>query len=260
MALKGLFFWRKKTEIETAEEMMQLFLKYAPKFREMQKKVNEEERLSQEQIVDIMYDYYENAIENTDISGFDDEIIIPNTQKPESENKKIKATPKSVMEELERIPVPFDLIGIDSKIEDLSDKLKLSNQRYAKKQIDGLISRLNNRKKYTESQFLDFYTSFPNTNDEKIDMLLDKYELVFKKSELFIPSFPKDAIAVMKEYTRVTQLLCGKKPVFYVIAEAKDFEKKYEKLDPILLVQSPFGFYWQILGAWDKEMLLLSEL
>ena len=38
------------------------------------------------------------------------------------------------------------------------------------------------------------------------------------------------------------------------------FRKAYEKRDPILLAQSPFGFYWQILGAWDKEMLLLGEL
>jgi hypothetical protein len=45
-----------------------------------------------------------------------------------------------------------------------------------------------------------------------------------------------------------------------VIAEPDKFRKAYEKRDPILLVQSPFGFYWQILGAWDKEMMLLSEL
>jgi uncharacterized lipoprotein len=47
---------------------------------------------------------------------------------------------------------------------------------------------------------------------------------------------------------------------FYVIAEEKSFKSAAEKRDPILLVQSPFGFYWQILGAWDKEMILLSEL
>ena len=50
------------------------------------------------------------------------------------------------------------------------------------------------------------------------------------------------------------------RPIFYVIATEDKFRKAYEKRDPILLVQSPFGFYWQILGAWDKEMILLSEL
>ncbi len=81
-----------------------------------------------------------------------------------------------------------------------------------------------------------------------------------KTSDIFVPEFPDDAIKIMKSYTDKMALICNKKPVFYVIAEEKDFQKKYEKRDPILLVQSPFGFYWQILGAWDKEMLLLSEL
>ncbi len=44
------------------------------------------------------------------------------------------------------------------------------------------------------------------------------------------------------------------------IADKKDFEKKDKRRDPILLAQSPFGHFWQILGAWDKEMLFLEEL
>jgi hypothetical protein len=64
----------------------------------------------------------------------------------------------------------------------------------------------------------------------------------------------------MKEFTETTEALCGKKPNFSVIAEAKDFQSKYEKRDPIILAQSPFGLYYHILGAWDKEMILLSEL
>jgi hypothetical protein len=70
----------------------------------------------------------------------------------------------------------------------------------------------------------------------------------------------RSVLLSMKKYTDNMEKLCKKKPVFYVIAEPDKFKKAYEKRDPILLVQSPFGFYWQILGAWDKEMILLSEL
>ena len=35
----------------------------------------------------------------------------------------------------------------------------------------------------------------------------------------------------MKEYVKQTDIICGEKPVFYVIAEEKDFQKKNEKLD-----------------------------
>jgi len=117
---------------------------------------------------------------------------------------------------------------------------------------------LGNRKKYLEHK--EFFDNYQNTTDEKIKILLGKYDLVMKTSDIFIPEFPDEAIAIMKEYTEKMETICEKKPIFYVIAEPEDFKKADEKRDPILLVQSPFGFYWQILGAWDKEMLLLSEL
>ncbi len=117
---------------------------------------------------------------------------------------------------------------------------------------------MQNRKKYLKHKV--YFDQFQNTTDEKIDVLLKKYELVMKTSDIFVPEFPDIAIQRMKEYTEKLDEICKKKPVFYVIAEEKDFKKKYERRDPILLVQSPFGFYWQILGAWDKEMLILGEL
>lgn len=181
---------------------------------------------------------------------------------PDSANTKyptkIKVKPIDVLKELETVPTPFSLALIDEKIEILKDKASLINQSYAKREVEALIERLENRKKY--DKFKSFFDGFQNTTDEKIDALFEKYELVMKTSDIFVPEFPDEAISVMKKYTEEMQALCGKKPIFYVIAEDKDFKKAYEKRDPILLVQSPFGFYWQILGAWDKEMLLLQYL
>jgi len=172
--------------------------------------------------------------------------------------KKIKIKPVDVLKELETVPTPFSLALIDEKVEILKDKEKLIVQYYAKREVQALIERLENRKKYKENKL--FFDKFPNTTEEKIDVILEKYELVMKTSDIFVPEFPDEAIKVMKDYTKKMEALCNKKPVFYVIAEENDFKKAYEKRDPILLVQSPFGFYWQILGAWSDEMLLLSEL
>jgi len=184
-------------------------------------------------------------------------IGMPN-QTDSSQPTKIKVKPVDVLNELETIPTPFSLTLIDEKIEILKDKSKLIVQHYAKREVDALIERLNNRKLYTKHK--GFFDRYQNTTDEKIDVLLAKYDLVMKTSDIFVPDFPDDAIKTMTEYTEAVKLICEKKPLFYVIAESKDFKKAYEKRDPILLVQSPFGFYWQILGAWDKEMLILSEL
>lgn len=175
-----------------------------------------------------------------------------------SGSQKIAVKPKDVLAELETIPTPWTLSNLDDKIEVLKYKRDLITQHYSKREVEGLIERLENRKKW--GKFKNFFSEFQNTTDEKIDKLLEKYDLVMKTSDLFVPEFPDDAIAVMKKYTDNMQKLCKKKPVFYVIAEPDKFKKAYEKRDPILLVQSPFGFYWQILGAWDKEMILLSEL
>lgn len=259
---KGLFFWRKtkKSESEKAEEMLQLYLKYIPQLRKI---MNEGQVMQTDgEIVGQMYDYYKNYNGTVAMTpfAFDNTMITVNATggAVPPKNERITATPLSVMGELETVPTPFTVENLDEKIETLKDKTKLLNQRYAKEQIEGLCKRLENRKKYRDE--VEFYSGFPNTTDEKIDTLLEKYKLEINTSDLFVPTFPKEAIEIMKKYTEVTKKITGETPVYYVIAEHKDFVKKREKLDPILLAQSPFGFYWQILGAWDKEMLLLSEL
>lgn len=177
-----------------------------------------------------------------------------------SVNSKIKVKPKDVLHELETVPTPFTLTLIDEKINILKDKAKLITitQVYAKREVVALLERMNNRKKY--NKYKTYFDKFQNTTDEKIDNLLEKYDLVMKSSDIFIPEFPDEAIITMKQYTEKFIKICGKKPVFYVIADEIKFRKAYEKRDSILLVQSPFGFYWQILGAWDEEMILLGEL
>ncbi len=171
---------------------------------------------------------------------------------------KIAIKPIDVLHELERAPIPFSLEMLDEKISVLKEKEKLISQHYAKRDVQAVIQRIENRKKYTEHK--QFFDRFQSTTDESVDELLSKYKLVLRESDLFVPEFPDEAIKIMNEYTEQVEKISGKKPVFYVIAEEKDFQKKYERRDPILLAQSPFAFTWDILGAWDKEMILLSEL
>lgn len=264
--LKGLFFWKrkKKSEVDEAEKMIQLYIKYIPELKKIMR--NADETASEGEMIGMMYDFYanhgstQNPFDNDNEMGMGTRSITLNSLGAivPPEDARIAVTPLSVRNELETIPTPFTVEKLDEKIKTLKDKSLLINQEYAKAQIDGLAKRLENRKQYKENH--KFFDGFPNTTDEKIDNLLKKYKLVMKESDLFTPTFPKEAVEVMKEYTKVAKKVSGEKPVFYVIAEVKDFKKKYEKLDPILLVQSPFGFYWQILGAWDKEMILLHEL
>lgn len=284
--LDKIMFWRKDTpeiKLQDIEKNIATLVKHMPQIKALLRDSEAEIDVASPnlvfgvdtagQVIGKMYDYfinYNGSVTSGTYFSVDSDINAGNpmmmpadapsvaADNTKADAGKIKATPKSVMHELETWPGPDMLESLEEKIKTLKDKDSLLNQRYAKDQIKGLIKRLENRRNYQLHE--DFYKRFHNTTDEKIDKLLSKYLLVIKKDDLFIPTFPKEAIDVMTEYTRITKEVCGEEPVFYVIAEEKDFKKKFEKLDPILLAQSPFGFYWQILGAWDKEMLLLHEL
>ena len=146
----------------------------------------------------------------------------------------------------------------------LKDKLTFIDgdsgaSKYGKKELTSLIERLENRRNFGKYQ--NEINEFPHTTNEAISQVLDKEKhLKCKEASSFIPDFPKDAVDAMKKYEKMCLELCGKKPVFYVIADKKDFEPVNGKRDPILLAQSPFGFFWQILGAWDEEMVFLGDL
>jgi len=178
----------------------------------------------------------------------------------EKKEPKVQLKPIEVFGELERIPTPMTLENLEEKIAMFKMKKDMiKSNHYAKKEIIDFQLRLENRRKYNE--FKDFFDKFECTTSEKINKLISKYDLVLETLDLFIATLPDEAIKAMNDYDEKTMALCGKKPIFYVIGEKKDFKKKYERNDPILLAQSPFGIYWNILGAWgDKDILLLEEL
>lgn len=173
---------------------------------------------------------------------------------------KKKVTPKEVRCELEMPATKVALEFLEEKIKLVKGKLELiKSNHYSKNELEAMIERLENRKKYNE-EIESFFLQLKPTSDEKIEDLLKKYELVMDTSDIYVPDFPEEAITIMQKYTEHCSTLCNKKPIFYVIATEDYFKVKRAQRDPILLAQSPFGFYWYILGAWDKELIFLPEL
>jgi len=172
---------------------------------------------------------------------------------------KLFVKPIDILNEIKEAPKLVSLVGLDGKIEILKLKKGLVLQSYAVADITTLIQLLQNRKKYKGS-VATFFRQFDTTTKDKIDAVLSKYELVMKSADIFVPEFPDEAVIIMKKYSDAVFKVCKKKPIFYVIATSDNFKEKADKRDPILVATSPFGTYYDILGAWDKEMLLLSEL
>lgn len=181
---------------------------------------------------------------------------------------KDRLTPKSVFEmkmlHSKEFKLKVDPEYVDGQVEDFKNRLDLIkmesfDMRNGLKEVASILMRLENRKKYPK--FATFFEEFPYTLTNSVQELVEKHDYL-KMGEMsqFVADLPREAVDVMKKYEKVTKEICGKKPVFYIIADKKDFQKTTKRRDPILLAQSPFGHVWQILGAWDKEMLLVDEL
>lgn len=200
---------------------------------------------------------------------------LPNPNKKKVSKKKsgrpakvITLTPKGVYEmktlNSKGFVVNTDKKYVDEQVQQFKDKLSLIKaSEYDMDrgviEIASILFRFENRKKYAKHR--KFYDEFPYTTTSKINKVLEVHKnLQLGKVAQFLADMPKDAVKVMKDYEKETKTLCDKKPIYYIIADKKDFQKSDKRRDPILLAQSPFGHFWQILGAWDKEMLFLEEL
>jgi len=92
------------------------------------------------------------------------------------------------------------------------------------REIASILIRLENRKKY--SQFKGFFEDYAYTTTKKISKFIKKHSyLKMGQVEQFLADMPKEAVKEMKEYEKNTKKLCDKKPVFYIVANKKDFEK-----------------------------------
>lgn len=153
---------------------------------------------------------------------------------------------------------------IDSQLEEFKDKLALIkteeyDMRRGVEEVSSVIVRMENRKKYESVK--DFFEQYPYTTSSRIDDLVKGHNyLKLGQIAQFLADLPKEATQAMKDYNAKTKEVCEKQAVFYIIADKKDFERTNKRRDPILLAQSPFAHVWQILGAWDEEMLFLEEL
>jgi hypothetical protein len=198
----------------------------------------------------------------------------PNSQAPvkKEEKKEVpkadRLTPKGVytlqMLNDKGFKLKTDPDYVNEMVGTFKDKLALikseeHDMRNGVQEVASVLMRFENRKKYTEHKA--FFEEFPYTTTTKIDELVKAHSyLKIDQVAEFIADMPKEATDVMKNYNKITDKICGKQAVFYIIADKDDFKKTEKRRDPILLAQSPFGHFWQILGAWDKEMMFIEEL
>ena len=180
----------------------------------------------------------------------------------------IKVDDKYLEEQIAQIKEKLNLLGKRKKIKFNTRDLQMGNPMpmnesgdvmFGRMELESILERLENRKRI--NMFKNILGKYPHTTSELVQSIIENNShLACRPVGGFVPDMPKDAVNAMKEYTNMCVELCNKKPVFYIIAKHEDFQRKNARRDPILLAQSPFGFFWQILGAWDDEMIYLGDL
>ncbi len=201
-------------------------------------------------------------------SRFDKKTGKPGKNAKKQSEPRFQVTPKGVYEMKllndEKFILNTEAKYVDQQLSDFKDKLGLIkseeyDMRNGVDELTSIVMRLENRKKYPEVK--DFFEEFPYTTTSKINQVVKTHShLKVGQIAQFIADMPKEAVEIMKRYNESTAKVCGKQAVFYIIADQKDFKKTDTRRDPILLAQSPFGHFWQILGAWADEMMFLEEL
>jgi hypothetical protein len=193
--------------------------------------------------------------------GVNDEIYINREKKRIQE--RINKKPVEVYQELFEETPKIDTTGIKEKIKLVKKRLEyltfLGGQTSDEKTA---LKYLNARDKFDAHGHLFIW---PTTTREKINELCSKYTLEDVNFNMYSKTIPMEAIYELEKFinawNKVTKK--GEKPEPHLIIDDGPKSRSdggERKKDPILYVGSPFGKWYYVLGAWDKEVQYVDEI
>jgi hypothetical protein len=153
-----------------------------------------------------------------------------------------------------------DTSDLDNKIKMVKTRIQVLSDHvssYDLRTEHDVIGWLEARKKYEQHKDL---FSYPTTNEESIQDLCKAYKLKVVPVAQYSGTMPAEAIEELAKFKAICKKIRKDTPVVRLIVPDNDPKVEKRKRDPILLVSSPFGNWDYILGAWDREVLVVDEL
>jgi len=172
------------------------------------------------------------------------------------EDTRIEKKPVEVVGEIIAEEPVMNMKDLDIQIKIVKRRLKAltdldiknnSNERLA-------LYFLKARKKYIKRKNL---FKWPITTSAKITALCSKYKLRSAFLEGYARNVPTEALDELEKYINAYQTVTEGRPKVELIID--DGGKETRK-DPILLASSPFGRWFYVLGAWDKEIEYVDDI
>jgi len=180
------------------------------------------------------------------------------------EDVRIEKLPIEVYKEIFTTVPSIDCTSLDKKISLVEKRIRVLHEVGA----DGYISNekealgfLKARKNYLKCKEL---FQWETTTDELIEKLLKTYKLASVGLNEYQRNIPAEAIDELEKYNNAYEKVRDDQIILkLIIDDKKDKEggsSKERRKDPILLASSPFGAWWYVLGAWDKEVEIVDDL
>ena len=114
------------------------------------------------------------------------------------------------------------------------------------------IAFLKARKKYEKHKDL---FKWAITIQAIIDKLCKRYKVQMVGLGDYYRLVPREGVDEIEKFAEAMSCVSRNDPLFKLIISDEERPK-----DPILLAQSPFGSWFYVLGAWDKEVEIVDKL
>jgi len=167
-----------------------------------------------------------------------------------------EAKPVDVVNELSANVPLIDLRDLDKKITAVKVRIKtlkrskvsnLSNETVA-------LGYLQARKKFKKYGKLFVWGI---TNQEILNNLCSHYKVVVVGLGAYVRNVPQEGVEEIEKFLDAWEKVSDDEPTFSLVIDDGGTEMKK---DPILFATSPFGNWYYILGAWDKEVQYIDEI
>lgn len=177
-----------------------------------------------------------------------------NVDREKDDTREIKKPVEVLQDIIIEQPI-IDLRELDHKIEVVRRRISVLTEQGVRLTDEYIaLDYLLARKKYAKFKSL---FKWKVTTKEKINVLLSKYKLQTVSFPAYYKCIPNEALDEIEKFADALDKVSDKQPELSLVIDYKGPE---QKKDPILLACSPFGMWYYVLGAWDKEVEYVDDL
>lgn len=202
------------------------------------------------------YVTYDSSVEVNTLDGIGNEYTSQSVKRSsKEEDTRIVKKPVEVVGEIITEQPVIMLNDLSKQIKIVERRIRiLAEQTLNLSDEQMALGFLKSRLKY--SKYKDLFL-WQITTNKMIGDLCTKYKVQIVSFQSYSRNVPNEALDELEKFSNAYSKVRNTAPELKLII---DVGGKETSKDPILLAGSPFGRWWYILGAWDKEVEIVDDL